>query len=393
VESEFTLAGYRNIVEALLRKGYEVRGFADAEPEKRHLILRHDLDMSIQSAVPMAEIERAMGVAATYFVLMRTEFYNPHSPASVRDLKRLLELGHAIGLHFDPALYPEDRTSLDRGAADECAALESIVGQPVTVISLHRPGKSPQGKLIYGQKGTLGGRRQADEPIYFQNMAYRSDSRGGWHYGHPLEHPALSEGRALEFLTHPIWWVSPGKDPAEKLEQFLAQRNQALDRAMGDNSTVYKPRSESWAAANPSCETRTLSPDDIRNHACEFLSIAADVEGEYWKEEHLLRDLPDKWSLSFAVWSANRPVAYAIVSRKAPHHAHLHHIMVATDMRRHGLGAMMMSEVESRARKYGMTILTLKVPIDSRDSRNFYAGLGYVADKQDGEYLRLSKQL
>ena len=393
MDSEFTLAGYRAIVEALLRKDYEVRGFADAESEKRHLILRHDLDMSIQMAVPMAELERSLGVAATYFVLMRTEFYNPYSPSSVRDLKRLLAWGHDIGLHFDPALYPEDRAILDKGAIEECVALESITGRPVNVISLHRPGKSQQGKLIYGQKGTLGGRRQADEPIYFHNMAYCSDSRGGWHYGHPLEQGAVTEGRALELLTHPIWWISPGKDPAEKLAQFLAQRNQVLDHAMGDNSTMHKSKTESWAAANPSCEMHTLSPDAVRNHTREFLSIAADVEGEYWKEEHLLRDLPDKWSLSFAVWSSNRPVAYTIVSRKAPHHAHLHHIMVASDMRGQGLGTMMMSEAESRAREQGMTILTLKVPVDNRDSRNFYAGLGYVADKQDGEYLRLSKRL
>jgi len=242
VKEDFTLAGYREIVEALLRKGYEVRGFADAESGKRHLILRHDLDMSIQMAVPMAELERAMGVSAVYFVLMRTEFYNPYAPASVRDLKRLLAWGHRIGLHFDPCLYDAERAALDRGAAEECAALESIIGQPVTEISLHRPGKTPQGKLIYGKQGALGGRRQADEPIYFHDMAYCSDSRGGWHYGHPLEQRAVADGRALELLTHPIWWVGLGGDPAEKLAHFLSQRHKLLDQEMSANSTVYKPK-------------------------------------------------------------------------------------------------------------------------------------------------------
>jgi hypothetical protein len=241
MEAAFTLDGYRALIEAFLQRGYAVRGFEDAEMDTRHLILRHDLDMSIQAAIPMAELERSLGVASIYFVLVRTEFYNPFSFAATRDLRRLLELGHAIGLHFDASLYPDDRAALDRGAASECEVLEAIIGSPVGLISLHRPGASRQGDLIFGRKGSLGGRRQADEPIYFQNLAYRSDSRGGWHYGHPLEHEAVLAGRALQLLTHPIWWISEGRESADKLAGFLTQRCEFLDREMAANSTVHKP--------------------------------------------------------------------------------------------------------------------------------------------------------
>lgn len=243
MKDEFTLAGYRAILETFLQRGYEVQGFDEADPNKRHLIVRHDVDMSTQLAVPMAELEHRMRIVATYFVMVRTELYNPFSSDGQRDLRRLVELGHRIGLHFDPSVYPLDRASIDRGVEDECTVLGTIIGRSVNVVSLHRPSKSLQGKLVCSSPGPLGGRRHADEALYFQGMGFRADSRGAWHYGHPLDHPAVAEGRALMLLTHPIWWVSPGADPAAKLRAFLEQRYRFLDESLGANCLAHKPRS------------------------------------------------------------------------------------------------------------------------------------------------------
>lgn len=234
--ADFTLDGYRALLEAFFAWGYEARGFDDAEPTKRHLIVRHDLDMSIQAALPIAELERKMGVTATYFVLLRSELYNPFSAAGRGDLGRLLKLGQRIGLHFDASLYGQDRDSLDRAAEKECAVLETIMGCPIAAISLHRPAKSLQ-----GVQGTLGGRRHALEPRFFSEMGYCSDSRGGWHYGHPLDHPAVTEGRALQLVTHPIWWVYSAADPPAKLVRFLDQRVQFLDQELAAHCSVHKP--------------------------------------------------------------------------------------------------------------------------------------------------------
>ncbi len=239
--TDFTLDGYRALLEAFFTRGYEARGFDDVDLGSKHLIVRHDLDMTIRAAVPVGELEHKMGVRATYFVLVRSELYNPFSAAGGRDLRRLVDWGHTIGLHFNALLYPVDRASLDRGAASECAVLETIIGQPVKLVSLHRPGKSAQGKLICSAPGPLGGRRHADELIYFHDIAYRSDSRGGWHYGHPLDHPAVPEGRALELLTHPIWWTNSAEDPSAKLSEFLEGRFQLLDQELAANCLAHKP--------------------------------------------------------------------------------------------------------------------------------------------------------
>jgi len=69
-------------------------------------------------------------------------------------------------------------------------------------------------------------------------MGYCSDSRGAWHHGHPLDHPAVAEGRALQLLTHPIWWTTgAGRDPAATLERFLGQLGDEVRRELGRQVT------------------------------------------------------------------------------------------------------------------------------------------------------------
>ncbi|MHB1218279.1 MAG: polysaccharide deacetylase family protein [Alphaproteobacteria bacterium] len=232
--SEFSIAGYAALVRALIARGYMARGFAEAEPTARHLVLRHDIDMSIEAAVPIAEAEAALGVAATYFVLMRSELYNPFAPSGAAALVRIASLGHEIGLHFDAALYPE--AALEDAAARECAMLETFMERRVRIISFHRPHPS-----LLGRAGMLAGRRHAYEPRFFRDMGYRSDSRGGWRHGHPLAHEAVAEGRALQLLTHPIWWQDPPAAPIERLDALLDTRLDALDRALAAHCDVHVP--------------------------------------------------------------------------------------------------------------------------------------------------------
>lgn len=187
---DFTLTGYRALLEALLARGYQGRSYADADPDYRHLVLRHDLDMTLDAASPLAEVERSLGLRSIYFVLLRTEFYNLHAPRSRAALQHLIDLGHDIGLHFDASLYDqEDADGLDRSAEAECANLEDIIAAPVRMISFHRPARA-----LVGLDRLLAGRDHAYRPRYVSDMGYCSDSRGAWHHGHPLDHGAVAAG-------------------------------------------------------------------------------------------------------------------------------------------------------------------------------------------------------
>ncbi len=136
---------------------------------------------------------------------------------------------------------------------------------------------------------------------------------------------------------------------------------------------------------------RTLSPEDVATNADAFLAIAQDGPGEYWRQEHFLRDLPEKWRLSFAAWDGSQPVGYAIVSRKAPTQIHLHHFTVAAAYRSRGLGSRMMDEMIRRAREVGVDRLTLKV--DGPRAEVFYRRHAFREIGRDGNYVVFERAL
>jgi hypothetical protein len=235
--TEFSPAGYAALLAGLGDRGYAVRGFAEARQDERHLILRHDVDFSLAAAVAMAEQEAALGLAATYFVLLRTEFYNPMSGPGLEALRRLRALGHAVGLHFDAALYG-DAEDLDAAAGRECGLLETVLGAEVPLVSLHRPGASG---LVTTAR--LGGRLNAYGRRYCAPDRYCSDSRGRWAHGHPFAHAAIRAGRALQLLIHPFWWQAPPMPPSERLRGFLAERAAFLDGEVARHCTIHVPAS------------------------------------------------------------------------------------------------------------------------------------------------------
>jgi len=232
----FTQAGYRELVQEIMDRGYEVRGYGEAVPDERQLILRHDIDMSTQAALDMAKTERELGVTATYFVLTRSRLYNPLAADHAGALRGILDLGHQIGLHFDASFYP-DADQAEFGAAMEIALLESFFEVEIRAISFHRPIR----ELLDGPPEFLG-RVNAYGRRYFSEMAYVSDSRGAWNHGHPLEHPCFKKGQAMQLLTHPIWWWGDQpQSPAERLFGYLHAAHARADRALAEECEVHEP--------------------------------------------------------------------------------------------------------------------------------------------------------
>ena len=235
VESPFSLKEYERLVSELTARGYSIASFHNAEPTHSHLILRHDVDMSLEAAVAMARLEKSIGVSSTYFVLLRTEFYNIFSSQGGEALCIIQEMGHEIGLHFDAAYYEDEDTNFAKMVAQESDILEVMTANKVRSFSLHRP----HPKMLTDEL-VVPNRINAYSKNFFQEMAYCSDSRGAWHHGHPLEHPAVKEGRALQLLTHPIWWtIESGNDVREKLDRFLLRRFDFLRAELASNCSAY----------------------------------------------------------------------------------------------------------------------------------------------------------
>ena len=77
----FDLAHYRELVEAARTGGYRF-AFFDSDPQAGDVLLRHDVDLSLEAAVALAELEAELEAPATYFVMTESVFYNLASRAA-----------------------------------------------------------------------------------------------------------------------------------------------------------------------------------------------------------------------------------------------------------------------------------------------------------------------
>jgi hypothetical protein len=198
----FSLEHYRELLEAARAGGYRF-AFFDAEPAGGDLLLRHDVDLSLDAAVQLAELEAEAGVAATYFLMTQSVFYNLASPEGLRALNRLRELGHGVGLH---AVWPG-------------AELDERFDP---VVAWHNPNPDYMSEPLEGVVNVM-------QPPFFDPDRYRSDSNQRWRHGCPHEELAAGEFAWLQLLTHPEIWVYPGATMRETMNSMLdAERERRL---------------------------------------------------------------------------------------------------------------------------------------------------------------------
>jgi hypothetical protein len=208
VTCPFDLGHYAELLEAAQEGGYRF-AFFDREPQAGDVLLRHDVDMSLDAALEMAAMEAERGVAATYFLMTRSDFYNLDTRGAAAALERLRELGHRVGLH---GVHP-DATLDDRFDP---------------VVAWHTP---DPGYMTVPLEGAI---NVMQEP-FFHPDRYRSDSNQHWRSGCPHEELAAGAFDWLQLLVHPEIWVYEGSTMRETMESFLDADREARRRAMLGN--------------------------------------------------------------------------------------------------------------------------------------------------------------
>ena len=205
---EFSVGHYRELLEAAKGSGYRF-AFFDAEPRAQDVLLRHDVDLSLDAALRLAELEADAEAQATYFLMTRSVFYNLASPEGERALARLRELGHRVGLH---AVWPS--AELD----------DRFDG----VVAWHNPDPEYMSAPLDGAVNVM-------QPPFFDPEHYRSDSNQRWRHGCPHEQLAAGRFEWLQLLTHPEIWVYPGATMRETMLSMLeAERERRLEQLAAD---------------------------------------------------------------------------------------------------------------------------------------------------------------
>jgi hypothetical protein len=199
----FDLEHYRELLDAARRGGYRFGRF-EGEPEPGYVYLRHDVDLSLDAALELAELEAEAAATATYFLMTESVFYNLASPEGRAAFARLLELGHDVGIH---AVWPR---------------VPDIDERFVRVLAWHNPDPPYMSAPVEGFVNVM------SEP-WFTPGHYRSDSNQHWRSGCPHEELSRGELEWVQLLTHPEIWVYPGTTMRETMLAMLdAERERRL---------------------------------------------------------------------------------------------------------------------------------------------------------------------
>jgi hypothetical protein len=179
-----------------------MKDLKDASVSKeKYLFLRHDVDLSLESAYYMANFEHTLGIRSSYFILLYSPLYNPLSPDGIRLLRSIRDRGHEICYQVDTRFcksISKDMRTLGAVAETtvDCYAPHFITANPPITPNMLDPYETAENAMSFTHMNNM------------KDFHYISESGMNWREGCFCEH--IDKYRCLQVLIHPEWWVNDG---------------------------------------------------------------------------------------------------------------------------------------------------------------------------------------
>lgn len=239
---EFTYDSYANLVSKLRKHDYQFASYHNYKALEKCVIMRHDIDYSLQKSVELAEFEKQLGIQSTYFILLSSPFYNIMSKDAVKKIKKIQNAGHEIGLHFDELNYDEyeyDKIGgVEKAIYREIDLMRSILDCDIKSVSMHRPSqKTLQANY---DLGIIVNSYSSD---FFERFKYVSDSRRRWRENVD-EIISCELYNKLHILTHAFWYNKTEATLEATIKNFIAkaglERYEILESNISDLQSILK---------------------------------------------------------------------------------------------------------------------------------------------------------
>ena len=133
----FSYSDYREIIKIVKESG-RACDYKSAIERDRFVIMRHDVEYSVERAYAMSKVEESLDFTSDYFFQWTNNSYNLLSKKNMDMIKDMHERGQEIGLHFAPNGMTDMRLIRDR-IRQEMEMLSNMLGFEVNTFSIHRP--------------------------------------------------------------------------------------------------------------------------------------------------------------------------------------------------------------------------------------------------------------
>jgi hypothetical protein len=176
-------------------------------PDKRFVILRHDVDAQVQKALKMAKIDHDLEIPATFFIRIHGP-YNPFRRCSYEAILKIEKLGHEIGLHYEPVFYTKYGLPVEETILFEIELLNRMFNMEIKSIAPHMPSLSTPKMTNIKEKFN-----DPYLPKFFTQIKYISDSNKRWREGCMCRWTEKCD--RIQIALHPHWWNG------DSLEEYM----------------------------------------------------------------------------------------------------------------------------------------------------------------------------
>jgi len=253
----FSYEDYREIIRIIKESG-RYCGYKAALERDSFVIMRHDVEYSVERAYELSKVEESMDFTSNFFFQWTNNSYNLLSKKNTDMIRDMHERGQNIGLHF--ALNGmTDIQQIRLQIIKEMDILSDMFGFTVDTFSIHRPSKDvlreniklPEILNAYQDEFfTFAEDIKEDTPV---EVKYMSDANHIWRYGYPDRDNILNNPK-VQILTHPFGWTRKGYDNFENYKTLVSEKEteiiDSIDRECKDfsefreyfdNNAIYRP--------------------------------------------------------------------------------------------------------------------------------------------------------
>lgn len=198
--------------------------FHKLKRKKKFILLRHDVDFSLDHALLFAKEEAKQNIFSTYFVLLSNPFYNALSEDGFKKIQMISKLGHEIGLHYDTSILNKVKSNILSHILLESKLLSNIIGKKIVSVAQHNPIITQKMKTKINSHFI-----DARSSMISETATFLSDSLQNWREGCMCTH--VDKIDRLQISTHPIWW---SKNPIHRKKIMMEIENFHIKKIHGE---------------------------------------------------------------------------------------------------------------------------------------------------------------
>jgi len=233
---DFSYETYRHMLYSFQDDGRIAMTFGqDLKGLSNYFLVRHDIDYSLQAALDMARVEADLGINATYFVLLTSEWYNALDADSIEAIRELAGLGHEIGLHYDMAIIERLGRDPFRSLEKQADLLADVSGENIVSIAMHNPSISGEDPFREFEKYN-----NAYHSRFVEEISYFSDSAGAWrdNFAELLENGKFPD--RFQILVHPLFWRETHHNRWDALDRVAENARKRIGKLSHEAQSLWR---------------------------------------------------------------------------------------------------------------------------------------------------------